>query len=90
MFSNREDAGWSEVKQAVIMVAEALDSMQVQFGICGGAAISLIREQQITKPRVTEDVDLVIQPDATSMQKRYPRSFLWSFPPNSRPSSDSA
>jgi hypothetical protein len=63
MFSNREDAGWSEVKQAVIMVAEALDSMQVQFGICGGAAIGLIREQQNTKPRVTEDVDLVIQPD---------------------------
>jgi len=31
-----------KLKQAVTMVAEALDSMQVLFGICGGAAIGLI------------------------------------------------
>jgi hypothetical protein len=65
MSSNREDTKWSDVKQAIIMVVEAFESMQVKFGICGGAAIGLIREQQNARMRITKDVDLVIQPDKT-------------------------
>ena len=56
---------WSDLKQAVAMVVEALESMQVQFGICGGAAIALILDQNNDQFRITRDIDLIVQPDSS-------------------------
>ena len=61
--SSAADPSWSELKQAVTMVVEALESMQVQFGICGGAAVALWTDQQMFQFRMTRDIDLIVQPD---------------------------
>ena len=46
------------------MVVEALESMQVQFGIIGGAAMALIRDHEgDDQIRMTRDIDLIVQPD---------------------------
>ncbi|KAI9864853.1 MAG: hypothetical protein M1813_002623 [Trichoglossum hirsutum] len=61
--SSATGLAWSELKQAVTMLVEALESMQVQFGICGGAAIALIQDQHKVEFRMTQDIDLVVQLD---------------------------
>jgi hypothetical protein len=45
------------------MVVQALESMQVQFGICGGAAMTLIQNECDDQIRITRDIDLIVQPD---------------------------
>ena len=55
---------WNEFQQAVAMVVEALESMHVQFGIIGGAAMALIRDYKgDDQIRLTRDIDLIVQPD---------------------------
>ncbi|KAH0551468.1 hypothetical protein GP486_007316 [Trichoglossum hirsutum] len=45
------------------MLVEALESIQVQSDICSGAATALIRDQHNVQFRMTQDIDLIVQPD---------------------------
>jgi hypothetical protein len=48
--------------QAVSSLAQYLSQSEAQFSISGGAATSILRMQYGFAQRVTDDIDLVVQP----------------------------
>ncbi|KAJ3463802.1 hypothetical protein MRS44_008588 [Fusarium solani] len=51
-----------ELMQAVSSLAQYLSQSEAQFSISGGAATSILRMQYGFAQRVTDDIDLVVQP----------------------------
>jgi hypothetical protein len=52
----------NELATAVSILAKHLQVCNVQYSIAGGAASTLLRLHYNVAPRVTEDIDLVVQP----------------------------
>ncbi|CAK7268760.1 hypothetical protein SEPCBS119000_003227 [Sporothrix epigloea] len=54
--------GTEELWEATAKLARCLQQSNVKFSISGGAASSLNRKHHGLRPRLTEDIDLVVQP----------------------------
>ncbi|KAJ4198969.1 hypothetical protein NW767_008555 [Fusarium falciforme] len=54
-----------ELVQAIKELAQCLSAAKAQFSISGGAASALLRREHGLRPRLTEDIDLVVQPTPT-------------------------
>jgi hypothetical protein len=53
-----------QLKEATVTLAQALQVLQVKYGIIGGAGICLVADaHHLPQPRQTADIDLVVQPD---------------------------
>ncbi|RTE73149.1 hypothetical protein BHE90_012412 [Fusarium euwallaceae] len=73
-----------ELEQAVRELAQYLSAANAQFSISGGAASVLVRRYHGLRSRVTEDIDLVVQPTPTIdgekisawLLQNYPNSFV--------------
>ncbi|KAM5353595.1 hypothetical protein ACJ41O_000245 [Fusarium nematophilum] len=69
-----------ELLQAVANVSQFLSQSGAQFSISGGAAASIIRMQYGLPPRVTDDIDLVVQPRGSVTAESISSWLLENFP----------
>lgn len=69
-----------ELMQAVSSLAQYLSQSEAQFSISGGAATSILRMQYGFAQRVTDDIDLVVQPRGSMTAESISHWLLEKFP----------
>lgn len=74
------DLDEDEFCQAVAQLSTHLRDLGVHFSISGGAAVLLTRIHYQIPTRVTYDIDLVVQPSATTSAETVGASLVRSFP----------
>ena len=60
----------AELKQAATTLASALESLNVSYGIIGGAGVALVTDYYGKGSRSTSDIDLVVTGDAMDISKK--------------------
>ena len=66
----------AETRTAISQLARALSSFNVHFGIIGGGAVAILSNAYGEEPRMTEDIDLIVQPTTLVFAESVCREYL--------------